>query len=83
MFGSTEGGYDLIKIRELHNKLFPLTGEATWPLPHLQAGVRAWWLAEYSGFYLDDPPEAAIPAGTDLDEGKNIPSDMDYHMHEN
>lgn len=62
----------MIKVRELNTKLFPLTGEATWPLPHLQAGVRAWWLAEYSGFYLDDPPEAAIPAGTDLDEGENI-----------
>jgi nuclear pore complex protein Nup205 len=36
----------------------------------LQASVRAWWLAEYSGFYLDDPPEAAIPPNTDLDEGK-------------
>lgn len=39
----------------------------------MQATVRAWWLAESSGFYLDDPPESAIPAGTDLDEGTSVP----------
>lgn len=69
VFGSAEGGYDLIKARELHNKLFP-TDETPWTLSYLQAAFRAWWLAEYSGFYVDDPPEAAIPPNTDLDEGK-------------
>lgn len=69
LFGSTEGGYDLIKVRELSSKLFPMNDGPTWPLPQLQATVRSWWLAEYSGFYLDDPPESAIPAGADLDEG--------------
>ena len=71
-FASTEGGYDLIRVRELNNKLFPQADDSTWPLPHLHAAFRAWWLAEYSGFYLDDPPEAAIPANTDLDEGKQV-----------
>ncbi|KAG6321935.1 hypothetical protein E4U44_004459 [Claviceps purpurea] len=68
LFGSEEGGYDLIRVRELHGKLFPAGDDSTWPLPHLHAAFRAWWLAEYSGFYLDDPPESAIPPGTDLDE---------------
>ncbi|KAG6041533.1 hypothetical protein E4U41_003693 [Claviceps citrina] len=68
LFGSEEGGYDLIKVRELHKKLFPASDDSTWPLPHLHAAFRAWWLAEYSGFYLGDPPESAIPPGTDLDE---------------
>lgn len=68
VFGSTEGGYDLITVRQINQKLFPSNDEPTWPLPHLQAAFRAWWLAEYSGFYLDDPPESAIPPGTDLDE---------------
>ncbi|KAH7243377.1 nucleoporin Nup186/Nup192/Nup205 [Fusarium redolens] len=67
VFGSAEGGYDLIKARELHGKLFPTDGPL-WPLSQLQAAFRAWWLAEYSGFYVDDPPEAAIPPNTDLDE---------------
>lgn len=68
VFGSEEGGYDLIQVRELHSKIFPASDDSTWPLPQLQAAFRAWWLAEYSGFYLDDPPEAAIPPNTDLDE---------------
>ncbi|PHH90693.1 hypothetical protein CDD83_2914 [Cordyceps sp. RAO-2017] len=68
VFGSTEGGYDLIKVRELNHKLLPPADDSTWPIPHLHAAFRAWWLAEYSGFYLDDPPEAAIPPNTDLDE---------------
>ncbi|KAM4068158.1 eukaryotic nucleoporin family protein [Hirsutella rhossiliensis] len=67
-FGSTEGGYDLIRVRELNNKLLPPADDSTWPLPQLHAAFRAWWLAEYSGFYLDDPPESAIPPNTDLDE---------------
>lgn len=69
IFGSTEGGYDLIQARDLNQKLFP-ADESPWSLPPLQAAVRSWWLAEYSGFYLDDPPEAAIPPNTDLDEGE-------------
>lgn len=68
IFGSTEGGYDLIKVRQINDKLFPSADEPSWPLLHLQSAFRAWWLAEYSGFYLDDPPESAIPPGTDLDE---------------
>lgn len=68
VFGSTEGEYDLVKARELNEKLFPSSDESSWPLQPLHAAVRAWWLAEYSGFYLDDPPESAIPPNTDLDE---------------
>ncbi|KAH7159969.1 nucleoporin Nup186/Nup192/Nup205 [Dactylonectria estremocensis] len=67
VFGSAEGGHDLIKARELHSNLFP-ADDTPWTLSYLQAAFRAWWLAEYSGFYVDDPPEAAIPPNTDLDE---------------
>ncbi|KAI5459913.1 nucleoporin Nup186/Nup192/Nup205 [Mariannaea sp. PMI_226] len=66
-FGSAEGGHDLIKARQLHDQLFPAQ-ESPWSLSYLQAAFRAWWLAEYSGFYVDDPPEVAIPPNTDLDE---------------
>lgn len=68
VFGSTEGGYDLTKARDLNSKLFPPSDDSTWPLPSLQAAFRAWWLAEYSGFYVDDPPEAIIPSEADLEE---------------
>ncbi|OTA05500.1 hypothetical protein A9Z42_0061410 [Trichoderma parareesei] len=67
VFASSEGGYDLRQGRELNSKIFPPADDSTWPLPFLHATVRAWWLAEYSGWYLDDPPESAIPPGTDLD----------------
>lgn len=70
-FGSIDGGYDLIRVRQLNNELFPLAEESSWGLPYFQAAVRAWWLVEYSSFYLDDPPESAIPPNTDLDEGKH------------
>ncbi|UZP41372.1 hypothetical protein NXS19_009188 [Fusarium pseudograminearum] len=60
VFGSAEGGYDLIKARELHGKLFP-TDSSPWPLSQLQAAFRAWWLAEYSGFYVDDPLRQQSP----------------------
>lgn len=81
VFGSAEGGYDLIKARELNGKLFPSDGDS-WALSYLQAAVRGWWLAEYSGFYLDDPPEAAIPPNTDLDEGmyKRVSNELPLTM---
>ncbi|CAM1502942.1 Fc.00g077180.m01.CDS01 [Cosmosporella sp. VM-42] len=66
-FGSAEGAYDIAKARERNEKLFPAE-DNSWTLPYLYASVRAWWLAEYSGFYLDDPPLNALPANTDLDE---------------
>lgn len=54
---------DLHQAREL-NKLV-CKGDDSWPLPFLGATVRAWWIAEYSGWYLDDPADAE---GIDLDE---------------
>lgn len=68
LFGSADGGHDLISVRKLDQELFPRDAPL-WPVSQLQAAVQSWWLAEYSGFYLNDPPEAAIPPGTDLDEG--------------
>ncbi|PHH59733.1 hypothetical protein CDD81_2627 [Ophiocordyceps australis] len=68
VFGSTEGACDLIQARELNSKLLPPADDSTWPLPHVHAAFRVWWLAEYSGFYRDDPPEDALPPNTDLDQ---------------
>lgn len=70
LFGSTEGGYDLVQARQLNEQLFSPYSEICWSFPSLKAAARAWWLAEYSGFYLDDPPESSIPNNTDLDAGK-------------
>jgi nuclear pore complex protein Nup205 len=64
-FGSTEGVGDLRQAREL-NKLV-CHSDDSWLLPFLGATVRAWWIAEYSGWYLDDPVGAEAE-GIDLDE---------------
>ena len=67
-YGSTEGGHDLRQARQLNDDLFSAADESTWPLPSLKALVRSWWLAEYSEFYLDDPPENLLPPNTNLEE---------------
>ncbi|AEO58032.1 hypothetical protein MYCTH_2304994 [Thermothelomyces thermophilus ATCC 42464] len=52
-FGSTEGVSDLQQARQLNGVVIKPTDDA-WALPHLGAAVRAWWIAEYSEWYLDD-----------------------------
>lgn len=58
-FGSPEGGMDLTRVRELHSKLFATADDSAWPLPYLQAAFKTWWLAEYAGYWIDEP--AGIP----------------------
>ncbi|KAL2200981.1 nucleoporin Nup186/Nup192/Nup205 [Corynascus similis CBS 632.67] len=52
-FGSTEGVGDLQQARQL-NGVVCKQSDDSWALPYLGAAVRAWWIAEYSGWYLDD-----------------------------
>ncbi|KAH8889286.1 hypothetical protein GQ53DRAFT_748373 [Thozetella sp. PMI_491] len=63
-FGSTEGMNDLSQARELHQTICKQTDDDVWALIYLRATFRAWWIAEYSGFYMDD--FEGIP-GVDLD----------------
>ncbi len=64
-FGSAEGNSDLGQARELHEIICKQSDDDAWLLIYLRAAVRIWWIAEYSGFYLDDIPE--LP-GVDLDQ---------------
>ncbi|KAK4135371.1 hypothetical protein BT67DRAFT_400836 [Trichocladium antarcticum] len=66
-FGSTEGVGDLQQARQL-NQLICKQGEEdeSWTLANLGAATRAWWIAEYSGWYLDDT--AYDLQGINLDE---------------
>lgn len=57
---------DLTRVRELNSKLFATADDSAWPLPYLQATFKTWWLAEYAGYYIDDPP--GVP-DADLDKG--------------
>jgi nuclear pore complex protein Nup205 len=53
-FGSTEGVSDLQQARQLNQVICKPSDQDSWTLPYLGAAVQAWWIAEYSGWYLDD-----------------------------
>lgn len=52
VFGSTEGNGDLDQAREFY-KLITKGDDETWVLPYFHAAVRAWWIVEYSGLFVD------------------------------
>ena len=41
-------------MRQLNEFICGRTAEDVWAIPSLGAAVRAWWIAEYSGWYHDD-----------------------------
>ncbi|KAH7349850.1 nucleoporin Nup186/Nup192/Nup205 [Plectosphaerella cucumerina] len=65
-FGSTEGIGDIQTARRLQDVVCRPNDDETWPLVNLQAAVKAWWLSEYSGWYLDDAYVGNLP-GVDVD----------------
>lgn len=67
IFGSTEGVGDLRQARELNTLICKQSDDDYWAMAYLGATVRAWWIAEYSGWYLDDPMGSPVQ-GVDLDE---------------
>ncbi|KAK0646661.1 nucleoporin Nup186/Nup192/Nup205 [Cercophora newfieldiana] len=67
VFGSSEGIGDIQVSRDLNNLICQQSEDDTWAIPSLRAAVRAWWIAEYSGWYLDDTPAFNIP-NLDLDK---------------
>ncbi|WYZ40122.1 hypothetical protein EsH8_IV_000463 [Colletotrichum jinshuiense] len=67
LYGSTEGVSNLSMARELHPLICPQADEHPWRLVYLQAAVKAWWLSEYSGWYLDDSLLGGLE-GVDLDQ---------------
>lgn len=61
VFGSTEGNGDLEQARQFH-KLISKGDDETWVLPYFHAAVRAWWVVEYSGLFVDVPDGVDTPA---------------------
>ncbi|KAK3391860.1 nucleoporin Nup186/Nup192/Nup205 [Sordaria brevicollis] len=53
-FGSNVNGGDVEPVRQLNEFICGRTAEDVWAIPSLGAAVRAWWIAEYSGWYHDD-----------------------------
>ncbi|KAI1143924.1 nucleoporin Nup186/Nup192/Nup205 [Hypoxylon sp. FL0543] len=63
IFGSTEGSGSVEQARKLNRLICHQPEEETRTLPFLNAAIRAWWIAEYSGWYMED----AAGSGLDID----------------
>ncbi|KAH8674111.1 nucleoporin Nup186/Nup192/Nup205 [Xylariales sp. PMI_506] len=66
LFGSTEGNGDLDCARKLNNTVCQQSDNDSRFVPFLHAAVRAWWLAEYTGWYMDDAAGSMLQ-GIDID----------------
>ena len=64
--GSPEGTSGFREAKMIHQKLVSNKDSVTWSLRNLQAAIITWWLAEYSGWYLE--PHIGSPMhGVDLE----------------
>ncbi|CAK7265473.1 hypothetical protein SEPCBS57363_001601 [Sporothrix epigloea] len=54
LFGSPDGISDLKQARQLNDVVSKREDDGVWQLPALRAALCAWWIAEYSGWYMDD-----------------------------
>ncbi|KAJ2976011.1 hypothetical protein NUW58_g8198 [Xylaria curta] len=66
-FGSTEGGGSVSQARKLDTLVCQQHESTASTLPFLDAAVRSWWIAEYSGWYMEDAAGSGL-ANVDLDE---------------
>ena len=68
VYGSTEGVGDVQQARKLNTIVLHQSDDESTVLPFVQATIRAWWVAEYGGFYLEDATGSTME-GVNLDEG--------------
>ncbi|KAI0128352.1 nucleoporin Nup186/Nup192/Nup205 [Xylariales sp. AK1849] len=66
VFGSTDGNGDLEAARKLNSSFFQQPDDEPRFVPYLHATVRAWWIAEYTGWYMDDAAGSMLQ-GIDID----------------
>jgi nuclear pore complex protein Nup205 len=57
-FGGVDG--NLTDARALNQRVFQQDDEKPWILPYVHAAFRAWWLAEYSGWYGENH-DSSVP----------------------
>ncbi|KAI0202203.1 nucleoporin Nup186/Nup192/Nup205 [Astrocystis sublimbata] len=67
MFGSTEGSGSLEQARNLNTVVCQQPETTVGTLPFLDAAIRSWWIAEYSGWYMEDAAGSGL-TDVDLDE---------------
>lgn len=72
IFGSTEGSGSLEQARRLNAIICQQPESTARTIPFLDAAVKAWWIVEYSGWYLEDAAGSGL-TGIDLDQGKRTP----------
>lgn len=65
-FGSPDGNGSLREARLLNSAIMDRGNSAPWALRNLQAATISWWLAEYSGWYIDQPLSSPL-RGVDLE----------------
>lgn len=69
VFGSTEGTASVEQARSINAIICQQLETAAGTLPFLDAAIKCWWIAEYSGWYMEGAAGSGL-ANIDLDEGK-------------
>ncbi|KAI1167549.1 nucleoporin Nup186/Nup192/Nup205 [Nemania serpens] len=67
IFGSTEGTASVEQARRINAIICQQFETAAGTLPFLDAAVKCWWIAEYSGWYMEGAAGSGL-ANVDLDE---------------
>ncbi|KAF2744995.1 hypothetical protein M011DRAFT_470011 [Sporormia fimetaria CBS 119925] len=70
-----EGQSQTQEARRMHETLMESRENDSWPLRNLHAATLAWWLAEYSGRYVDPNPNDPDLAGVNFEEEANARSE--------
>ena len=66
-YGSSDGSGSLRDARIINQRIMDSRANAPWPLRSLQAAMVTWWLAEYSGWYSEEPSRSPLQ-GVNLEE---------------
>lgn len=65
-YGSPDGSSNFQDAKMLHQRIVESKHLKTWALRNLQAATITWWLAEYSGWFLEQVPVSPMQ-GMDLE----------------
>jgi nuclear pore complex protein Nup205 len=71
VFGAPEGYSNLREARDWNEKIVGHKDQNPWVLHYVHAAMCTWWLAEYSGWYMDNQTGSPL-VGVNLDEGRFI-----------
>ena len=55
-YGSPDGSSTFREAKMIHQRIMDDNDSKQWPLRNLQAATISWWLAEYSGWFLEQIP---------------------------